>query len=72
MYFTTVGGNLVVGLVSTTLGPFKSFVMNNKAFRNLFCNPQNSFHTSPTRIIEAVDHSSNSTIALTKLKKKYI
>ena len=49
-----------------TLGVFKSFVMNNKAFRNLFCNPQKSFHTSPTRIIEAVNHSSNSTIAFTK------
>ena len=40
--------------------------MNNKAVRNLFCNPQKSFHTSPTRIIEAVNHSSNSTIAFTK------
>ena len=49
-----------------TLGPFKSSVMNNKAFRNLFCNPQKSFHTSPTREIEAVNHSSNSTIAFTK------
>ena len=27
------------------MGPFKSFVMNNKAFRNSFCNPQKSFHT---------------------------
>ena len=26
---------------------FKSFVMNNKAFRNLLCNSQKSFHTSP-------------------------
>ena len=26
---------------------FKSFVMNNKAFGNLFCNSQKSFHTSP-------------------------
>ena len=40
--------------------------MNNKAFRSLFCNPQKSFHTSPTRKIEAVNHFSNSTIALTK------
>ena len=48
-----------------TLGPFKSFVTNNKGFRNLFCNPQKSFHTSPTRIIEAVNHSSNSTISFT-------
>ena len=48
-----------------TMGPFKSFVMNNKAFRK-FCNPQKSFHTSRTRIIEAVNHSSNSTIAFTK------
>ena len=44
-----------------TLGLFKSFVMNNKAFRNLFCNPQKSFRASLTRIIEAVNHSSNST-----------
>ena len=51
---------------SGTLGPLKSFVMNNKAFRNLFCNPQKSFHTSPTRIIEAVNPSSNSTITFTK------
>ena len=29
-----------------TVGLFKSFVMNNKAFYNLFCNPQKSFHTS--------------------------
>ena len=48
------------------MGLFKSFVMNNKAFRNLFCNPQKSFHTSPTRIIQAVNHSSNATIAFTK------
>ena len=40
--------------------------MNNKAFRNLFCNQQKSFHTSPIRTIEAVNHYSNSTIALTK------
>ena len=38
-----------------TLGPFIYFVMNNIAFRNLFCNPQKSFHASPTRIIEAVN-----------------
>ena len=48
------------------MGLFKSFVTKNKAFRNLFCNAQKSFHTSPTRIIGAVNHSSNSTIALTK------
>ena len=53
-----------------TVGPFKSFVMNNKAFRNSFCNPQKSFHTSPTRIMDVVNHSSNSTIAFTKKKKK--
>ena len=40
--------------------------LNNKAFRNLFCNPKKEF--SPlrdlsTRIIEAVNHSSNSTMA---------
>ena len=29
------------------LAEFKSFVMNNKAFGNLFCNSQKSFHTSP-------------------------
>ena len=48
------------------LVPFKSFVMNNKAFRTLFCNPQKSFHTSPTQIIEAVNHFSNAAIAFTK------
>ena len=37
--------------------------MNNKAFRNLFCNPLKSFHTSRLKIIEAVNHSSNSTKA---------
>ena len=26
---------------------FKSFVMNNKAFGNIFCNSQKSFHTFP-------------------------
>ena len=52
------------------MGLFKCFVMNDKVFRNLFCNPQKSFHTSPTRIIEAVNQSSNSTIAFTKKKKK--
>ena len=51
---------------SDTLGPFKHFVMNKKVFRNSFCNPQKSFHTSLTRIIEVVNHSSNSTIALKK------
>ena len=29
------------------MAEFKSFVMNNKAFGNLFCNSQKSFHTSP-------------------------
>ena len=52
-------------LASHLMGPFKYFLMNNKAFRNLFCNPQKSFHTSPTRITEAVNHSSKSTIAFT-------
>ena len=44
--------------------------MNNKAFGNLFCNPQKSFHTSPTPIIKAVNHSSNSTIAFTTTRTK--
>ena len=30
-----------------TLAEFKSFVMHSKAFGNLFCNSQKSFHTSP-------------------------
>ena len=30
-----------------TVAEFKSFVMNNTAFGNLFCNSQKSFHTSP-------------------------
>ena len=30
-----------------TVAEFKSFVMNNKAFGNVFCNSQKSFHTSP-------------------------
>ena len=30
-----------------TMAEFKSFVMNNKAFGNLFFNSQKSFHTSP-------------------------
>ena len=30
-----------------TVAEFRSFVMNNKAFGNLFCNSQKSFHTSP-------------------------
>ena len=50
------------------VGQFKSFVMNNKAFLNIFCNPQKSFHNSPTRIKEAVNHSSSSTVAFTKKK----
>ena len=30
-----------------TVAEFRSFVMNNKAFGNLFCNSQKRFHTSP-------------------------
>ena len=30
-----------------TVAEFKSLVMNDKAFGNLFCNSQKSFHTSP-------------------------
>ena len=30
--------------LNQTMGPFKSFVMSNKAFRNLFCNPQEFSH----------------------------
>ena len=30
-----------------TVAEFRSFVMNNKGFGNLFCNSQKSFHTSP-------------------------
>ena len=44
--------------------------MNNKA---LFCNPQIVFtplRDLPTRLIEAVNHSSNSAMALTKKKNK--
>ena len=37
----------MLGNCSGTLGQFKSFVMNNKAFGNIFCNPEKSFHTSP-------------------------
>ena len=55
-----------------TLAEFKSFVMNNKAFGNLFCNSQKSFHTSPTRIIEVIDHSSNSTMAFKCIYKKIL
>ena len=35
-----------VSLKTDTLAEFRSFVMNNKAFGNLFCNLQKSFHTS--------------------------
>ena len=59
----------------TTLAEFRSFVMNNKAFGNLFCNLQKSFHTSTgssTRIIEAIDHSSNSTIVFAFTKNPRI
>ena len=40
--------------------------MNNKAFGNLLCNLQRVFtplRDLPTRIIEAIEHSSNSTMA---------
>ena len=38
------------------MGLFKSFIMNSKGFRNLFCNPQKSF--KPPRLeIEAVKAS---------------
>ena len=47
--------------LSSNLSWFAS--LNNKAFGNLFCTPQKSFLT---RIIEAVNHSSNSTIAFTR------
>ena len=43
--------------------------MNNKAFHNLFCNPQKSFHTSPgysDLYREAVDQTSNLTAAITE------
>ena len=63
-----ISGNNIMICKNYTVGPFKSFVINNKAFRNLYCNPQKSFHTSPTRIIEAVNHFSNSTIAFIKKK----
>ena len=40
--------SLIDVLFCLTVGLLESFVMNNKAFRNLFCNPQKSFHTSTT------------------------
>ena len=44
-----------------------STIMNNKDSSNVFCNSQKRFFTPlrdlPTQIIEAVDYSSNSTIA---------
>ena len=43
-------------------GWVRSFVMNNKAFGNLFCKFTRVFtplRDLPTRIIEAIDHSSN-------------
>ena len=52
------------------MGPFKSFVMNNKAFCNLLCNPKMSFHTSPTRIKEAVNHFFKLNNSSYKKKKK--
>ena len=37
--------------------------MNNKAFGNLFCNSQKSFHTSPGSFdLRGLDHSSNATM----------
>ena len=39
--------NVIKMIRSETLAEFRSFVMNNKAFGNLFCNSQKSFHTSP-------------------------
>ena len=60
--------------VSSNLSWFAS--LNNKAFGNLFCNPEKGFHTSlgnlPTRIIEAIDHSSNSTMAFAFTKNPRI
>ena len=56
IHHTGTGMGLLLGSLRNKLGPFKSFVMNNKAFCHLFCNPQKSFHTFPTRIIEAVNH----------------
>ena len=32
--------------IADSMAEIKSFVMNNKAFGNLLCNSQNSFHTS--------------------------
>ena len=49
-----------------TVVEFKSFVMNNKVFGNLLCNSQKSFtplRDLPTRTIEVINHSSNSTMA---------
>ena len=57
--------------MTCTVTEFKSFVMNNKAFGNLFCNSQKSFHTSSgssTRIVKAIDHPSNSTMAFAFIK----
>ena len=42
-----IGTLYVFCMAIGTLAEFKSFVMNNKAFGNLFCNSQKSFHTSP-------------------------
>ena len=55
-----------------SVAEFKSFVMNNKAFGNLFCNSQKSFtplRALQTRIIEAIDNFSNSTMAFAFTKK---
>ena len=37
---------ILVVHVCKAVAEFRSFVMNNKAFGNLFCNLQKSFHTS--------------------------
>ena len=50
-----------------TMAEFKSFVMNNKAFgfhKRVFT----PLRDLPTRIIEAIDHSSNSTVAFAFIK----
>ena len=39
--------SMLKSLIMYTVAEFRSFVMNNKAFGNLFCNSQKSFHTSP-------------------------
>ena len=41
------GFTIVCRKKEVTVAKFKSFVVNNKAFGNVFCNSQKSFHTSP-------------------------